>query len=549
MASLTDKVDDLFSAWNNPDSPGCVIAITRDGKLVYGRGYGMANLEHGVPLSTNSVFEIASTSKQFVAMSVALLVRQGKLGLDDEIQKYLPEIRRYENTITLRHLIHHTSGLSDHLYVGFWAGFNFENHYPVDEVIGLISRQKVLNFQPGEEHQYSNTGYVLLAEIIKRVSGLNLRAFAEQNIFAPLGMKNTHFHDDYTEIVPNRASAYSPRESGGYKLDMTNLDVVGDGGLYTTVEDLCLWDANFYNNILGGYGQDLIEEVTTSGQLNSGEVLGYAHGLFVESYRRLKVVSHSGGWFGYGAELMRFPEQGFSVICLTNLGNVDPAGLAKRIADIYLAEQFTAAMDEKSPQAEQPVLELPVAELEAKIGFYRGGKTGRLWELTMQADKLTVESQWGGNFQIFPTQPNRFVTAGPNPDVIAEFEQHAGQGPDMMRVQIDGQKPDVLTRIEVIAVPIDQLKVYAGNYHSDELDITYQLLVENDRIVFRLKGFPKEIFRPINPTAFVCRGFGLFEFVFNKQDHVTGFCLGADRVRRIQFVKTSGTSIEVTPVV
>jgi CubicO group peptidase (beta-lactamase class C family) len=165
MSSLTDKVDDLFSAWNKPDSPGCVIAIIHIGKLVYGRGYGMANLEHDVPLSLKSVLEIASTTKQFVAMSTALLARQGKLALDDAIQKYLPELRCYENAITLRHLIHHTSGLSDHLYIGYWAGFNFENHYQFDEVIDLISRQKVLNFQPGEEHQYSNTGYLLLAEI------------------------------------------------------------------------------------------------------------------------------------------------------------------------------------------------------------------------------------------------------------------------------------------------------------------------------------------------------------------------------------------------
>jgi CubicO group peptidase (beta-lactamase class C family) len=303
--AYTDRVDSLFSEWDKPDSPGCAIAVVRDGAVIYSRGYGMADLDHAIPISAHSVFDIASTSKQFTAVCVALLARQGKLSLDDQIQKYLPEIRQYEQPITIRHLIHHTSGLRDYIALMELAGWRFENDYSDDELIGLITRQGELNFQPGDEYLYCNTGYLLLAEIIKRVSGVSLRAFADEAIFAPLGMKATHFHDDFGEIVTNRAVGYSPEDGGGYRIDMSLFDVVGDGGVYTTVEDLCLWDANFYHNVVGGCGQDLIEEITTPGRLNSGAALDYAFGLRVKPYRGLGSLSHSGRWVGYRSEMIR----------------------------------------------------------------------------------------------------------------------------------------------------------------------------------------------------------------------------------------------------
>jgi len=279
MTELTykfDAVDALFSEWNKPDSPGCAIAIIHRGQPLYRRGYGMANLEYAIPISEKSVFDIGSISKQFVAMCIALLARQGKLSFDDEIQKYIPELRNYRYSITIRHLIHHTSGLRDYLTLMDLAGLRFENEYPDEEIIGLIARQKVLSFRPGEEFLYCNSGYLLLAEIVKRSSGQSLREYADESIFAPLEMKNTFFHDDFSEIVKNRAVGYSPAESGSFRISMSIFDIVGDGGVHTTIDDLCRWDANFYHNIVGGYGQDLIEEITSPGKLNSGKALDYA---------------------------------------------------------------------------------------------------------------------------------------------------------------------------------------------------------------------------------------------------------------------------------
>jgi CubicO group peptidase (beta-lactamase class C family) len=335
---LTARVDKLFADWNKPDSPGCAIAIIQEGEIIYMRGYGMADLEHDIPISSKSIFDIGSTSKQFTAICIALLICQEKLSLDDEVQKYITEMAIYEHPITIRHLVHHISGIRDYLSLMELAGMRFENEYPDEEVIGLISQQKGLNFITGEEYLYSNSGYILLAEVVKRVSGQSLSKFADEQLFKPLGMDNTHFHDDFTMIVKERAMGYSPNDQGGYRIDMSIFDVVGDGCIYTNVEDLYLWDKNFYLNILGGYGQDLIEMVTTTGTLNSGEPLDYAFGLEIGEYKGLKMVHHSGSWMGYGAELIRFPEQRSSVICLTNLSSINPSRLTKQVADLYFSD-------------------------------------------------------------------------------------------------------------------------------------------------------------------------------------------------------------------
>ncbi|WP_265276363.1 serine hydrolase domain-containing protein [Nostoc sp. KVJ3] len=328
---LITKVDELFIQWDKPNSPGCAIAVIQNEEIIYQRGYGMANLEYNIPIISNSVFDIASNSKQFTAICIVLLARQKLLNLDDELQKYIPEIPQYSHSITIRHLIDHTSGLRDYLHLILFAGMRFENKYSNEEIIALIARQQSLNFEPGTEQLYCNSGYILLAEIVRRVSGKSLRVFAQEHIFAPLGMKNTHFHDNFREIVKNRADGYAPKDGGGFQIDMSFHDFCGDGQLYTTIEDLLLWDRNFYHNILGGYGQDLIEEVTTPRQLNNGEIISGAFGLRIGDRGGLTTISHGGSWTGYRSDFIRFPERQFSVICLANLSTLNPTKLAFQV--------------------------------------------------------------------------------------------------------------------------------------------------------------------------------------------------------------------------
>ena len=306
QAVTADEVDAIFAEWDQPDSPGCALAVIHEGEIVYKNGYGMANLEHGVTITPTTVFYSGSVSKQFVALSIALLAEQGKLAFDDDIRAYLPEIPEYDRTITIRHLIHHTSGLRDYLQLGFLAGRSYLDSMSEEEVLALIARQDELNFSPGDQYLYSNSGYFLLAEIVKRVSGQTLREFAQDHILGPLGMADSHFHDDNTMVVPRRADGYFKRDDGDWGVMTMRFALVGSGGLYTTVEDLLRWDQNFYHNTLGAVLQALIDTTLTRGILTSGDAVSYAFALGVGAYRGLKTVGHSGSLGGYRADLRRF---------------------------------------------------------------------------------------------------------------------------------------------------------------------------------------------------------------------------------------------------
>jgi len=333
----SDKVDKLFEKWDSTASPGASLAIIHNGEIIYKRGYGMANLEHNVPISPETVFRIGSTSKQFTAACIAILSLQGKLSLDEDIRKYIPELPAYDKPITVRHLVHHTSGIRDYLELAYLSGKSDDDFYTPEESVAMITRQKGLNFVPGDEHLYSNSGYFLLGVIVSRVSGKSLNAFAREHIFKPLGMKNTHYHDDYTKIVKKRADGHAKTENG-FKILNTTLNHVGDGGVFTTVEDLYLWDQAFYNHKLG---KELMDQVHQTGVLNNGKKLNYAFGLDIGQYKGLKLVSHGGGFVGFRADMIRFPEEKFSVICLVNYPAIDPSALCRKIADIYLADKIS----------------------------------------------------------------------------------------------------------------------------------------------------------------------------------------------------------------
>jgi CubicO group peptidase (beta-lactamase class C family) len=328
-------VDEIFLDLTKPGSPGCALAVARDGKIIYEKGYGLANIEENVAIAPSTVFDIGSTSKQFTAASILLLEKQGKLSVNDDVRKYIPELPDYGKKITILNLLNHTSGLRDYLELMTLAGINIDGVTGDDDALRIIVRQKALNFEPGSDWLYSNSGFFLLSVIVKRVSGKTLPAFASENIFQPLGMSQTIYRDDHTQLVPNRALAYNEKEHGaGYALAVSYFEQTGDGAVHTSVEDILKWDENFYTARVGG--KELLAELQENGHLNDGKELRYAKGLFVTKYRGLPLVAHGGAWGGYRAQLARFPEQHFSVACLCNLGNVRPDRRAMRVADVYL---------------------------------------------------------------------------------------------------------------------------------------------------------------------------------------------------------------------
>lgn len=339
----------MFSKWDRPDSPGCALGVIEKGKLVYQRGYGSANLDYDVPISSETVFYLASVSKQFTAACAVLLAQEGGIALDDDIRKYFPELPEYEETVTIRHLLHHTSGLKDYLTLMSVMGRNFEDVHTHEEALQVIAGQAGLNFPPGEKYMYSNTGYLLLSELVKRVTGKSMREYADEKMFQPLGMQHSHFHDDRGMIVKQRAVGYSRQQGEGEEdrfaiNDLRNFALIGSGGLCSNIEDLSLWDQNFDHAKVGG--PEFVETMLTRGKLNDGTQIDYACGLSVGWYRGLKTIRHGGGMMGFRTHFLRFPEQRLTVICLGNLAEIRPGQLAQEVAELYLPDEFTKATEQ-----------------------------------------------------------------------------------------------------------------------------------------------------------------------------------------------------------
>jgi len=325
-------VDRVFAEWNRPDSPGCSVGIARNGAVVYERGYGVANLETATPITPATVFHVASISKQFTAMSILLLASRGRLSLDDEVWRHVPEWVDRQDRITIRHLLSHTAGLRDAFLLVELAPPDVTGATRNEAVTRVAARQRGLNFTAGTEFEYSNAGYALLAEIVRRVSGQSLRSFADANIFHPLGMTSTHVHDNPAMLVPNRATGYH-RIANGFDLalhaDLGRL--VGTTGVFTTTRDLLRWEDNFVNTRVGDGA--LVAAMQTPPVLADGKKSPYGLGLWIGEDRGIPTVEHGGGDPGYRAYVARYPEQNLAIAVLCNLDDVDPGALTRKVLE------------------------------------------------------------------------------------------------------------------------------------------------------------------------------------------------------------------------
>lgn len=431
------KVDRIFAAWDKPDSPGCALGVLRDGRFVYERGYGMANLDYDIPNSPKYVYYVGSDSKQFTAASIALLVLDGKIRLDDDIRKYIPEMPDYGTPITINHLLHHTSGIRDIYTLMSLGGMRIEDVFSDSEEIALIARQKELNFKPGDDYLYSNSGYFLLAEIVKRVTGKSLREFADERIFKPLGMTHTHFHDDPGHVMKWRAMSYEPDGRGGYRISyLQNFDKIGAGGLYTSVEDLRRWDENYYTHQVGGDAMQQL--IHTRGVLNNGDTITYAFGNNVTTYRGLRVDEHGGSLMGYKAEILRFPEQHFSVLATCNLGSINPGPLAEQVADVYLGSKMTAKEPRPVAAGRQRgaipagVPTLGADELAAYAGDYYSDEVDATYHVAVVDGALVFSARHIPVQTLTPVAPDTFRARG---GLTLHFDRGAGAPPGSFTIE------------------------------------------------------------------------------------------------------------------
>lgn len=527
----TKEVDKLFAPWDKTTSPGAALAIIKDGEIIYKRGYGMAKLEDDLIMTPSKIFDIGSVSKQFTAACVAMLALEGKLSLDDHVRKYIPELPSYERPITLRHLIHHTSGLRDYNALLSLAGFRPDSDCPnVEEALEVICRQKRLNHPPGEEYSYTNTGYFLLGQIVERITGKSLNQLAKERIFEPLGMKNTFFQDNHNQIIKNRASGYSP-EGDGFRLDMSDWDEVGDGNVYTTVEDLYLWDQAFYNYKLG---RDLMDLLHMQGVLNNGQKIDYAFGLVISNYRGLRTVSHSGSWAGFRASLIRFPEEKFSIICLSNLSTFNPSAISYKIADIYLADKFRDEVKKEKPQEIKP-FPLSEKELLEKCGNYKETKFGLWLSLSLEKDKLKANL---GRQQLVltPTSTSVFQTWLNDSLVTIEFSRNE-RGQIMAQITGIGREKYVFLKAAPLpTLTSAALQEYEGFYQSEELlGAVYQIVLDKEnKLRIKFRNAPQEALQPMAPDEFTVEGMN-FTFLRDKNKKINGFALSVGRAANIMF--------------
>jgi CubicO group peptidase (beta-lactamase class C family) len=394
-------------------TPGVAIAVQRDGKLIYDKGFGYADLEQNAKITPTTIFHIASVSKQFTAFAIAMLADQGKINLDDDIRKYLPEMHDFGTPITIRQLAHHTSGLRDQWSLLTMAGWRMDDVITMPQIMRVMSRQTELNFKPGDEHYYCNSGFTLMGEIVKRVTKEPFPEWCKKNIFDPLGMKNTLFYDDHERIVENRAYSYHTGYNG-FKKSVLSYANVGATSLFTTVEDLSLWAQNFENVKVGN--DNVMKTMASRYVLNNGDTIAYAFGQVYEKYKGLNMWSHGGGDAGFRTFLMRFPDQHFSIAVFSNSAEFPVGDLTYQLADLYLEKDFKP--DPKKEEAPQPSNnnnnpeEKPFDPATMKLADYTGTfyspelETSYVFEVVN--DTLVSHHQRHDDMKLRPTKPDRF---------------------------------------------------------------------------------------------------------------------------------------------
>ena len=536
---MSANVDKVFEKWNRSDSPGCAVGIYRDGQIVYKRGYGMANLNDDVPITPATVFHVASMSKQFTAASILLLAQQGKLSLDDDVHKYIPELPDFGERITLRHLMHHTSGLRDQWALLGLAGWRYSQDLITDDdVMSVLVHQKALNFKPGEKYLYSNTGFTLLALVVKRVSGMSLREFTTKNIFEPLGMTHTHFRDDHEEVVKHDSLGYEQNGDGKpFRMSLTNFDTTGATSLHTTVEDLQLWDENFYHPRIGG--PLFIQQMLEKGKLNSGKEQDYASGLAIGGYKGLPTVGHGGADAGYRSDMERFPEQHFTAAVLCNSAEAAPGSLVRQVADIVLAKDFKepAAAAAKEP-AKDGVVTMTAEQMKAVAGTYWKREDDDYQRIVLKDGALMVELGGDEYHPLKPFGDSHFHIGGvPWGEHLDLHYVAAAEGkPARIEQSWDGERPDMYEWVPTVDPTPAQLGEYAGAYVSDEIDPVYRLEVREDKLtLLRLKSKP-DLLRPRTQDVFTGQ-LGTLRFTRDANHQVSGFVLDSGRIQGFQFIK------------
>lgn len=521
-SALAPRIDSIFAEWNHTNTPGVAVAVMKNGEVVFKKGYGMANLEYDIPNTSASIFHIASESKQYTAFCLVLLARQGKLSLDDDIRKYLPYVPDFGQKITIKNLIHHTSGLRDQWQLLSIQGTRLEDVITTDHVLKLVTNQKELNFPVGSRSLYCNTGYTLMAQIVEKVSGQSFRHFADSAIFKPLGMKDTHFHDNNTELVKMRTYSYEPEGDKKFIHAPLNYAIAGATSLFTTVEDELKWVHNYETFQVGG--KEAIEQMFEQGVLTDGTKIDYAFALNMGEHKGHKAIGHGGGDAGYRTYAVRFPDEQLCIAVFSNLGSVDASELANKVADVYLPSQ---ANDEIKPEAKS----VDKTVFKNCVGYFTSeeGHAFRIHDSTKQFVHMfnqdaEVQSLSDTSFSIFGGYATFAFTKSDKPV-------------NGYKVKLGDETRDFY-RYEPITLSSSEIDAYVGTYESDELDSRYQIVNVDGKAVLRHSKYPDAPLTAITKDQFTCPRWWMDNLNIVRQgSKVVGLEVSSGRVLRLKFRK------------
>lgn len=471
------RVDSVFAEYTRPGMPGCACLVRRDGRTVHAQGYGLASIELGVPITPRTVMDIGSTSKQLTAAAIWLLAQDGKLALDDEVQRFVPELPRIGDTrVTIRQLLHHTSGWRDYTFLLGAQGIEDGQAPGRAEALAALARQRTLNFAPGSAWQYSNTGYFLASVIVERVSGMSMRDFLRTRVFTPLGMTQSDVFDDHTRVFPGRAPSYDRGPDGQWHVAASNWEQTGDGAVQTSVEDLAKWDANFDAPVVGG--RALVDSLQLTGRLAGGVPIVYAHGLGVDRWRGTRRVQHTGGWAGYRAVSMRLPELRTSVLLTCNAGTANTARLAERVAEAVLGAALGPA---DSVRLRDAITIARAADYAGVHERWLEPRSGRVVRIGSNGDALAFGAPTATTLAKVGRLPDGALVVLPLADNAPRFRL------DMTARTLRSETPNGPETWERVArvrtLDAAALAAIAGSYRSDEVGVAWRIAADSAALV------------------------------------------------------------------
>ena len=521
------QVDQHFTDYAKPNSPGCAVGIMQGGNVAYRKGYGLASLELDVPIdAARTVFDLGSLAKPFTAMSVLLLEQEGKLSLDDSIRTHVPGLPAIFQPVTLRQLLHHTGGAGDYTPELIMGGVRPEDVANGDDVMRVLARRTELTAPAGTRYEYSNTGYFLLGRAVESVSGKTLPEFARDRIFVPLGMTHTRYLDSHTTVVPGRATSYAPDGHGGYMLVGSDWEMYGDGALLSTAEDMAKWAAGLGSDKVGG--KSLVEALQTRGTLDDGTPIKAARAVVIDTYRGRPIAVSTGAWAGFVANQLRFPSDAFAVMTLCNVTDADVEGLGRKVADIYLADRLLPATD-IAGAASGPAPANNVLGTYANLGDGVVGtvseKDGAIW----YADGIWTSGK------LAAAGDGRYRIGDSHSEVVFAMNGSVPQRATLMR---DGYVVH-MDPVHAPSLTPAAMREYEGTYTSPALEATGVMVVEDGKLTYKGRRVSPLTFAPIAPDAFVGPFDTIVRFSRDKTNSITGFTFAQQRLGRVPFTRVS----------